>query len=72
MRANDKRRARTCRHPAHPAALPYDGRDLDAIGKEDTKIIGEGPSFLEDRPEALPRAPKDARHDSGCSRHSAE
>jgi hypothetical protein len=28
-------------------SLPYDGRDLNAIGKQDKKIIGEGPSFLE-------------------------
>ncbi|TKB08679.1 MAG: polyphosphate kinase 2, partial [Mesorhizobium sp.] len=28
-------------------SLPYDGRDLDVIGKEDKKIIGEGPTFLE-------------------------
>lgn len=27
-------------------SLPYEGRDLDIVGKEDKKIIGEGPSFL--------------------------
>lgn len=42
VRSNDKRRARleTIRHIL--LALPYEGRDLDAIGKPDPKIIGEG------------------------------
>jgi polyphosphate kinase 2 len=45
VRSNDKRRARveTIRHIL--LALPYEGRDLDAIGKPDPKIIGAGASF---------------------------
>ena len=34
------------RDPAHRASLSYAERDLDAIGKQDGKIIGEGPRFL--------------------------
>lgn len=48
VRANDKRRARLAVMQRILSSLPYDGRDLDAIGKEDKKIIGEGPSFLEE------------------------
>ncbi len=46
IRANDKRRARIqlIRHIL--AKLPYAGRDLEAIGNADPKIIGEGPEFL--------------------------
>ncbi len=47
VRANDKRRARLAVLQRILLSLPYEGRDLDAIGKEDKKIIGEGPSFLE-------------------------
>ncbi|MFA6155257.1 polyphosphate kinase 2 [Mesorhizobium sp.] len=46
VRANDKRRARLAVMRRVLLSLPYDGRDLDVIGKEDKKIIGEGPSFL--------------------------
>lgn len=46
VRANDKRRARLAVMRRILLSLPYDGRDLDVIGKEDKKIIGEGPSFL--------------------------
>jgi len=46
IRANDKRRARLAAIRRLLLSLPYDGRDLDAIGKEDKKIIGEGPSLL--------------------------
>lgn len=46
VRANDKRRARLAVMRRILLSLPYDGRDLDIIGKEDKKIIGEGPSFL--------------------------
>jgi polyphosphate kinase 2 len=46
VRANDKRRARLAVIRRILLSLPYDGRDLDAIGKEDKKIIGEGSSFL--------------------------
>jgi polyphosphate kinase 2 len=46
VRSNDKRRARieTIRHVL--LALDYAGRDLDAIGKPDAKIIGQGPGRL--------------------------
>lgn len=47
VRANDKRRARLAVIRRILLALPYEGRDTDAIGKEDRKIIGEGPAFLE-------------------------
>jgi len=47
VRANDKRRARLAAIRRILLSLPYDGRDADAIGKEDDKIIGEGPAFLE-------------------------
>ncbi|RUU06885.1 polyphosphate kinase 2 [Mesorhizobium sp. USDA-HM6] len=47
VRANDKRRARLAVMQRILLSLPYDGRDLDVIGKMDKKIIGEGPSFLE-------------------------
>jgi polyphosphate kinase 2 len=46
VRANDKRRARLAAMRRILLSVPYEGRDLDAIGKEDGKIIGEGPSFL--------------------------
>jgi len=47
VRANDKRRARLAVIQRILSSLPYDGRDLDVIGKEDKKIVGEGSSFLE-------------------------
>ncbi|ESZ69111.1 UDP-galactose-lipid carrier transferase [Mesorhizobium sp. L103C119B0] len=47
VRANDKRRSRLAVMRRILLSLPYDGRDLDAIGKEDKKIVGDGPSFLE-------------------------
>jgi len=46
IRANDKRRARLAAIRRLLLSLPYDGRDLDAIGKEDKKIIGKGSSML--------------------------
>ncbi|MEI8717422.1 polyphosphate kinase 2 [Mesorhizobium sp. ISC11] len=46
VRANDKRRARLAVMRRILSSLPYEGRDLEIIGKEDKKIIGEGPSFL--------------------------
>lgn len=46
VRANDKRRARLAAIRRILLTLPYDGRDLEAIGKQDKKIIGQGPSFL--------------------------
>ena len=46
VRANDKRRARlnVIRHILH--RLDYDGKDQEAIGKIDDKILGSGPGFL--------------------------
>lgn len=48
VRSNDKRRARleSIRHVL--LDLPYEGRDLDKIGKPDLKIIG-GPGLLKGR-----------------------
>ncbi|MBN9252788.1 MAG: polyphosphate kinase 2 [Mesorhizobium sp.] len=46
VRANDKRRARLSTIRRILLSLPYDGRDLDVVGKEDKKIIGEGASLL--------------------------
>jgi polyphosphate kinase 2 len=48
LRANDKRRARLAAIRHILRALPYNGRDLDAIGKEDEKIVGEGLAFMGD------------------------
>ena len=47
VRSNDKRRARLAVIRKILLAMPYEGRDLEAIGKNDSKIIGEGPAFLE-------------------------
>ncbi len=46
VRSNDKRRARieAIRHVLR--AIPYEGRDLDAIGKPDPKIVAEGSKLL--------------------------
>jgi polyphosphate kinase 2 len=46
VRSNDKRRARISAIRRMLLSIPYDGRDLDQIGEEDRKIIGEGPDFL--------------------------
>ncbi len=48
VRSNDKRRARieAVRHVLR--SLDYTGRDLDLIGKPDSKIIGSGPKQLLD------------------------
>ncbi|HHZ09605.1 MAG TPA: polyphosphate kinase 2 [Rhizobiales bacterium] len=46
VRANDKRRARLAVIRKILLSMPYDGRDLEAIGRNDPKIIGEGPAFL--------------------------
>ncbi len=46
VRANDKRRARLATIRRILLSLPYDGRDLDVVGKEDKKIIGDGASLL--------------------------
>jgi polyphosphate kinase 2 len=49
VRSNDKRRARLAVMRRILSALPYAGRDLEAIGKQDEKIIGEGPDFLKEK-----------------------
>lgn len=46
VRSNDKRRARIAVIRRVLQSLPYTDRDLDAIGKADPKIIGNGPGFL--------------------------
>lgn len=48
VQANDKRRSRVAviRHILR--ALPYEGRDLDKVGRPDGKIIAEGMKFLKD------------------------
>ena len=48
VRANDKRRARInlIRHLL--TGLPYSGKDPDAIGRIDERIVGSGPGFLVD------------------------
>jgi polyphosphate kinase 2 len=46
VHANDKRRARLAVIRRILRTLPYADRDLEAIGEEDHKIIGEGPKFL--------------------------
>jgi polyphosphate kinase 2 len=47
IHANDKRRARLAVIRRILLTLPYADRDLDAIGAEDQRIIGEGPNFLD-------------------------
>jgi polyphosphate kinase 2 len=49
VRSNDKRRARLAVMRSILSALPYAGRDPEALGKQDEKIIGEGPGFLKER-----------------------
>lgn len=46
VRSNDKKRARlnAIRHVL--LAIDYEGRDIGAIGKPDSKIVGSGPDFL--------------------------
>nr|WP_210308926.1 polyphosphate kinase 2 [Ochrobactrum sp. CM-21-5] len=46
IRSNDKRRARLAAIRRILLSLPYEGRDLDAIGAEDQSIIGRGSAFL--------------------------
>ncbi|WP_269931067.1 polyphosphate kinase 2 [Aminobacter sp. HY435] len=48
IQANDKRRGRIAAIRHILRALPYDGRDLDQVGRPDGKIIGEGMKFLKD------------------------
>ena len=42
LRGNDKRRARLAAIRRVLLNVPYTGRDLEAIGKEDERIVGEG------------------------------
>lgn len=44
--ANDKRRARLAVIRRILLSLPYAGRDEEAIGEEDSSIVGFGPGFL--------------------------
>jgi polyphosphate kinase len=44
--ANDKRRARLAVIRRILLSLPYAGRDMEAIGEEDAKVVGFGPEFL--------------------------
>ncbi|MCT9000067.1 polyphosphate kinase 2 [Chelativorans intermedius] len=44
--ANDKRRARLAVIRHILTALPYPGRDMEAIGEEDGAVVGSGPGFL--------------------------
>jgi polyphosphate kinase 2 len=46
LRGNDKRRARLAVIRHMLLKMPYPDRDLEAIGKQDKLIIGEGPRFL--------------------------
>ncbi len=46
VRANDKRRLRIEVIRRILMTLPYEGRDMEKIGKPDPKIIGDGPGFL--------------------------
>lgn len=46
VRANDKRRSRLAVMRHVLLAIPYAGRDKKAIGKEDGRIIMDGPGFL--------------------------
>lgn len=46
VRGNDKRRARLAAIRRVLICIPYADRDLDAIGKEDDAIIGEGVAFV--------------------------
>ena len=46
VHANDKKRARLAVIRRILLSIPYEGRDLGAIGKEDRKVIIEAPEFL--------------------------
>jgi polyphosphate kinase 2 len=46
VKSNDKRRARLAVIRRILLSLPYQGRDVNVIGKEDPLIIGSGPGFL--------------------------
>jgi polyphosphate kinase 2 len=46
VRANDKRRARLAVIRRILTSMPYEGRDMEAVGVNDPKILGEGPYML--------------------------
>ena len=46
VRSNDKRRARINAIAHVLSRLDYEGKDADAIGAVDPKIVGQGPGFL--------------------------
>ena len=48
VRSNDKRRARINAIRRVLLSLDYAGKDGEAIGKMDEKIVGLGPDFLND------------------------
>lgn len=54
IRSNDKRRARLAAIRRVLLSLPYEGRDLEAIGSEDDLIIGSGTQFLAPVPALSP------------------
>ena len=47
IRANDKRRARLAVIRRLLISIPYDGRDMEAIGEEDPKVIGAPSTALD-------------------------
>lgn len=49
VRANDKRRSRIAVIRRILLSVPYEGRDLEAIGTEDPQVIGDGPGLLDPR-----------------------
>ncbi len=53
IRSNDKRRARLAAIRRILLTLPYEGRDLGAIGAEDQSIIGRGAAFLASNSEEI-------------------
>jgi len=46
IRANDKRRARLAAIRVILSTIPYAGRDDRLVGKQDDRIVGQGPGFL--------------------------
>jgi polyphosphate kinase len=46
IKANDQRRARLEAIRVVLSAIPYDGKDEDAVGKPDPLIVGSGPEFF--------------------------
>lgn len=65
IRSNDKRRARLAAIRRILLTLPYEGRDLEAIGPEDQSIIGRGAEFLASKTPAL-HLPANKTHLAGA------